>query len=95
MASVSAFFFGRESLPPDAIYHLNQAVRLVNSTIAASEAFSNSILSVVNLLVLQGLLRGDEAHARMHLEGLRKMVQLRGGIDELSQNEALLVKICK
>ena len=95
MATVNASFFGRNFLHPDAIYHLNQAVRIVNASLASSKALSDSILSVVNLLVLQGLVRDDESHARMHLDGLRTIVKLRGGLDQLTQNELLLVKICK
>ena len=95
MASVSAFFLGRKSLPTEAIYHLNQAVRLVNAKITTSEALSDSVISVVNLLVLQGLIREDQSHAKTHLDGLRKMVELRGGLGQLLQNEPLLVKICK
>jgi DNA-binding phage protein len=96
MASVSAFFFGRKGLPVDAMYHLNQAVRYVNTSLATSAALTDSVFAVVNLLSLQGLLQGDEVLARTHLSGLRKMVELRGGLSKIArENEVLHVKICK
>jgi hypothetical protein len=96
MASVSAFFFGRKGLPIDAMYHLNQAVRYVNTSLATSAALTDSVFAVVNLLALQGLLQGDEMLAKTHLNGLRKMVELRGGLGKITrENEVLHVKICK
>jgi hypothetical protein len=95
MASLTAFISGKALLPPSAIYHLNQAVSLINLRLDTVEALSDSSLSIVNLLVFQGLVLEEYAHAKVHLEGLQKMIELRGGLEQLSMNKALVVKICK
>jgi hypothetical protein len=95
MASLTAFISGKEHLPPKAIYHLNQAVSLINTRLDTSEALSDSSLAIVNFLTFQGLVLEKYTHAKVHLNGLRKMIELRGGLEQLSLNEVLLVKICK
>jgi hypothetical protein len=95
MATLNAFFFDREALPPEAANHLNQAVRLTNQRLRTSEAVSDSSLAVVNFLVVQELLREEKSGAEVHLRGLQQMVKLRGGLSQLADNDTLLLKICK
>lgn len=95
MMSLRSFMFGSTSIPPDALYHLSQAITLVNTSLGTSSALSDSNLSVVVFLVLQGLVREEYNHAKVHMDGLKNMIALRGGLDRAGLNEVLLVKICK
>ncbi|EXJ79038.1 hypothetical protein A1O3_08539 [Capronia epimyces CBS 606.96] len=95
MATLNAFFFGREAVPSKAIYHLGQAVSLVNQQLQTAEALSDSNLAVVNFLVVQELLREAQPEAEVHLRGLQKMIQLRGGLSQLGEDSPLAIKICK
>ncbi len=95
MATFNHFVFGREVPSVAATYHLTQAVALVNQALDTPTALSNSNLSVVNFLVVQELLRGARPEVEIHLKGLEKMIQLRGGISELRHDSMLMLKICK
>ncbi|KAF1979765.1 hypothetical protein BU23DRAFT_496621 [Bimuria novae-zelandiae CBS 107.79] len=95
MASMDSFFTGRGSLAPKAVYHLGCAVNLVNKKLATADALSDSTLAVVNFLVVQHLVREEHVQAEVHHKGLRKMVELRGGLSQLAHNEMLALKLCK
>jgi hypothetical protein len=96
MDTFSDFFQGRETASPKAMYHLSQAVSLVNQTLDTPDALSLSNLTVVNLLILEGILRGgrSSASAAIHLGGMRRMLELRGGLSMIEE-EWLAVKFCK
>lgn len=95
VATLNQFFFGRDTDPSHTVYHLTQAVRLVNQTLNTSEALSNANLGVVNFMAVHEMLNGAKEGARIHLKGLEKMVQLRGGILSLGSDTVLMLKVCK
>lgn len=77
------------------LQHYSTALRLVQDRLQSSEALSDSTLRAVISLVIQDQLRQQCVNARDHLEGLRKMIALRGGLSTLEGNRPLLLKICK
>ena len=95
MATFNEFFFDREIVSSKAIYHLNQAVRLVKQKLQTAEALSESNLAVVNFLIVQELLREAHSVAEVHLKGLHRMIELRGGLSQLGEDSLLALKICK
>ncbi|EGZ76383.1 hypothetical protein NEUTE2DRAFT_98137 [Neurospora tetrasperma FGSC 2509] len=96
MAALSDFFFGDQALTPDAIYHLSQAIHMVNQTLETNGALSESNLAVVNFLVIQELLRDSfKSKAEVHLKGLQRMLELRGGLNSLGEDNPLGIKISK
>ncbi|KAJ4376858.1 hypothetical protein N0V85_008978 [Neurospora sp. IMI 360204] len=96
MAALSDFFFGDQALTPDAIYHLSQAIHMVNRTLETNGALSDSNLAVVNFLVIQELLRDSmKSKAEVHLKGLQRMLELRGGLNSLGEDNPLGIKISK
>lgn len=68
---------------PEAMHRLSQAVTLVNLNLSTPEALPSSNISVVNILVVREMLRGNRESAEIHLMGLRKMIALRGGLKRL------------
>jgi hypothetical protein len=97
MATLNQFFGGdggARVVSPKAIYHLSQAVSLVNQKLNTSEALSNSNVTVVNFLVVQHLVRDAHSEAEVHLDGLDKMIELRGGLSQLG-DRLLALKICR
>lgn len=94
MSTMNHFFFGRSVDSSDSLYHLSQAVSLVNQTLDTPEALSNANLSVVNFIVVHELLNGAQGRAEIHLKGLQQMIELRGGITELG-DKMLMAKACK
>ncbi|KAB5566070.1 hypothetical protein GE09DRAFT_727896 [Coniochaeta sp. 2T2.1] len=95
MATLNHFMFGKEMSAVAAIHHLTQAVGLVNQALDTPAALSDANLSVVNFVVVQKLLRGERSEAEVHLRGLERMIQLRGGLSSLQQDSMLMLKICK
>ncbi|KAF7558920.1 hypothetical protein G7046_g5233 [Stylonectria norvegica] len=98
MATLNGFVFASDAGAFEASYHLGKAVRLVNEKLDTAEALTSSSLSVVNFLVVRDIHRGEQSSAEIHFNGLRKMVELRGGLSELEADCAdgtLAQKICK
>jgi hypothetical protein len=94
MATLNDFFCDSNALSSKAAYHLGQAVSLVNQKLDTEEALSISNLSVVNFLIVQEILREAQPKAEIHLDGLKRMLDLRGGLSHL-EDSVLALKICK
>jgi hypothetical protein len=75
--------------------HLAQAIKLIQARLQTDEALSDSTIRAVLSLLILGQLRQQHANARIHFEGLQRMIELRGGLTRLQGNRPLLLKICK
>ena len=95
MATLNGFVFNNEAVPLEAIHHLRKAVGLVNHKLGTLEALSNSNISVVNFMLIQGMYREDHLSAEIHWNGLRKIIKLRGCLLQLEDDHTLALKICK
>jgi hypothetical protein len=95
MATLNGFVFASNPLSLDAGRHLAKAIGLVNQRLATPDALAGSSISVVNFLVVREMFRGDRNSAEIHLNGLRKMIALRGGLSVLQDDHSLALKICK
>ncbi|KAL1861333.1 hypothetical protein VTK73DRAFT_7148 [Phialemonium thermophilum] len=79
----------------ESLHHLSLAIRLVNKRLAGDDALADSTLTLVMMLILQEQIRKGMFEADIHFEGLKKLVELRGGIEKLETNLPLVLKICK
>lgn len=61
----------------------------------SEDALSDSSLALVLTLVIQEQLRNQINDAEVHLRGLHRMIELRGGLDQLEGNSALVLKTVK
>jgi len=95
MGTLNRFFFGRAVDLADTMSHLTQAVVLVNQSLDTDEALCDSNIFTVNFMVVHELLTGAKQRALVHMKGLQKMVELRGGSLALGPNLMLLAKVCK
>ncbi|EHK20396.1 uncharacterized protein TRIVIDRAFT_48760 [Trichoderma virens Gv29-8] len=80
---------------PKALYHLSQTFNYVTRLLAGPDALSDSTIMIVVNLISQELIRKGYGDLQVHLNGLQKMIQLRGGLSKLEGNPALLLKVCK
>jgi hypothetical protein len=94
MGTMNEFFFGSEIASPKTISHLNQAISLVNQSLQTADALSNSNIAVVNFLIVRELVGEEKSTAEVHMKGLQKIVELRGGLSQL-RDPLLTLKICK
>lgn len=68
---------------------------MVKDRLLGHEALSDSTLMLIILLILQEQMRQEIESARVHYEGLKKMIELRGGLDQLEYNAPMALKVCK
>lgn len=95
METCIEFFLGHKHSSPEVLYHLSETFRLVNEKLNSDEALSDTSLGTILMLIIQEQIRKEKQQADVHYQGLRRMIQLRGGISTLENNPPLLLKICK
>ena len=95
MGTLNRYFLGRDVPASSIMSHLTQAVILVNQSLDTHEATCDANIYVVNFMVVQELLNGAKERSLVHLRGLQRMIELRGGLDDLEPNLKLLAKVCK
>jgi hypothetical protein len=75
-------------------YHFYKLVRALNERLSDSAAaVSDSTVTTITSMVMVALCVHDLAAARTHLDGLRRIVQLRGGIEAFNHNPKLQEKL--
>ena len=70
--------------------HLAQAFMLVNQRLSQADALSDNSIAVVVMLTHFERLRGRYFKGLVHLDGLCKMVEMRGGIVQLTRDQPSL-----
>lgn len=78
-----------------ALYHLSRTFAHVKRRLESEDALSDSTIAIVMSLVSQEQIRQQHAAAQIHTQGLIKLIELRGGLDQLGGNIGLVLKICK
>ncbi|KAH8651443.1 hypothetical protein BX600DRAFT_554262 [Xylariales sp. PMI_506] len=78
-----------------AMIHLSRTLELLQQKLETVDlATSNSTIAVVQILTLAADLLGDEDSAKKHLQGLQRIVNLRGGLGALRESRTLQAKVC-
>ncbi|RYP24905.1 hypothetical protein DL767_008529 [Monosporascus sp. MG133] len=95
MQACNELFLGGGESSPKALYYLSQTFAQVRKRLQSPDALSDSTISTVLSLITQELIRKYQPGVKIHFAGLIRMVELRGGLDQLEKNLPLLVKICK
>lgn len=89
----------QNSQAPLVDFHFHKTIRLLQARLDSPDdpqSISDPTIMVVSLLGLTAELTGDYVAAKKHLEGLRKMVELRGGLSMLQfGNSRLPAKVCR
>ncbi|KAI5461788.1 hypothetical protein BGZ63DRAFT_424645 [Mariannaea sp. PMI_226] len=95
MQACNEIFLGNTTGSPKALHHLSQTLAQVKRRLESDDALSDSTIGIVLSLVAQEQIRQDHRGAKTHFDGLEKIVELRGGLDQLEGNLPLLLKVCK
>lgn len=66
-----------------AIQHMARSLQLINSRFAKSQSVSDINIAVVVVMTQYTRMSGQLNECRIHLDGLERMVQLRGGINAI------------
>lgn len=82
--------FGRQTY-----HHLRKTIGLLNEHLSRGGAatVNDAIVAVVMTLTMVADMLGDQTAVRAHLDGLRRMVRLRGGLDDFRGNTKLHIKL--
>lgn len=95
MEASNEIFLGNGASSPKALYRLSQTLAQVKRRLESADALSDSTIGIVVSLISQEQCRKEFLGAKAHIDGLRRMVELRGGLGQLEGNIALLLKVCK
>lgn len=95
MQACNEIFLGEGANSPKAFYYLSQTFAQVRKRLASTDALSDATIGIVLSLINQEQIRKEHASAKAHIDGLKRMIELRGGLDKFEGNRALLLKICK
>jgi hypothetical protein len=82
MEAFNHFFMEEGTSSPEALYHLSTTFSLVEERLKSAEALSDSTLGIIFMLVLQEQIRQGQIEAEIHFDGLKKMIELRGGLSK-------------
>lgn len=69
--------------PMEGMRHLSLAFRLVNERLSGMNPVSDITMAVVVVLTQYERLQGHYGQVLIHLDGLQRMVELRGGMSQL------------
>lgn len=92
-ASYVDFFQRKPAISSKTLHHISQAYGLVNMKLSGPLSVSDSAIAAVVSLAIYQQVHHQPATGLVHLHGLYRMIQLRGGIARLMQeNRALALK---
>ncbi|KAE8369789.1 hypothetical protein BDV27DRAFT_120206 [Aspergillus caelatus] len=78
------------SYGPVTRFHLAKTLQYLQQSLGDRiEATKSSTMTVVGLLSLAGIIAGDLESAAKHMDGLQRMIELRGGWDSLIDRETI------
>lgn len=82
-----------------AITHHSEALRLLRERLSGickkEDKVSESTILVVLFLAIHAHLVNDYETAKNHMDGLRKMIDMRGGLFSFSHNTKLILELLK
>ncbi|TVY48307.1 hypothetical protein LOCC1_G001955 [Lachnellula occidentalis] len=73
--------------PTEAIHHQSRTLRLINERLSGQDAVSDTNIAVVVALTQYDRLRGNYYNSLAHIQGLQRMIELRGGISKLAHSK--------
>lgn len=95
MQTCNEIMLGKTARSPVALYHQSCAYLTVNQKLQGEEALLDSTLWLVVILINQEQLTQRHDISNIHLKGLERLIELRGGLSKLEPNAGLVLKICK
>ena len=95
MAACNEQFLGDGGHSTKAMYHMTNSLMHVRERLEGDDALSDATLGLVISFITQEQIRNEHEAARIHLNGLARMIELRGGLTSLEHSLPILLKTCK
>ncbi|CAG9983258.1 unnamed protein product [Clonostachys byssicola] len=86
------FIVQREQDSAEFTQHLTRGLQLINVKLSGVHALSDLAICTVILLCLVSSIRTLPSQTKVHFDGLCRMINLRGGLDQLKENPFLTEK---
>jgi hypothetical protein len=94
VTSATNDYFLSRSLSQATVFHLRRTLHFLNKKLAHEDAWlEDSNVYVIVMLTLMAVSFGDYTAAGAHMDGLRRIVELRGGIEYLQSTPKLHYKL--
>jgi hypothetical protein len=78
--------------PTEAMRHLSQVFRLVNTRLSGASVVSNTTIAAILMMVQHERILRRYRQGFIHLAGLQRMVELRGGMYQFNKDEPYLAR---
>ncbi|KAF7924188.1 uncharacterized protein EAE97_010800 [Botrytis byssoidea] len=91
VTALNSLVLNRED-PKIAMHHLSLAFHLINEKLSGNEAASDTTIAVVLTMSHYYRLQGQVIQGLVHLQGLERMVKMRGGISNLRREQPTLAQ---
>jgi hypothetical protein len=90
--SFSDHFGGTIETCSAALSHISEAYRLINERLSSDEQVSDISIAVVTVLAIYQRMHHQQYTGLVHFQGLRQMIQLRGGLARLAKEHPTLAQ---
>ncbi|ETS76762.1 hypothetical protein PFICI_12149 [Pestalotiopsis fici W106-1] len=90
-AAFSSMIIGDDDTA-EAMRHLSRTFQLVNKKLSGSEATADTTFASIVAMTQYERLKGNYKKGLIHLDGLERLTNMRGGIGQLSQRQPALAK---
>ncbi|KAK8058234.1 hypothetical protein PG994_008682 [Apiospora phragmitis] len=80
---MASFSQGESRLTSLVMTHMAKAYQVINERLSGPEALCDSSIAVVTSLAMHEDLHQQQSTAMLHFQGLRRMIELRGGMRQL------------
>lgn len=74
------------------MHHLSLAFRLINDKLSGNDAVADTTIAVVLTMSHYYRLQGQFSQGLIHLEGIERMVKMRGGISNFKREQFTLAQ---
>ncbi|KAK8035446.1 hypothetical protein PG993_010441 [Apiospora rasikravindrae] len=82
-ATLASFSLGEFRLTSLVMTHMAKTYQIINKRLSGPEALCDGSIAVVTSLAMHEDLNQQQSTAMLHFQGLRRMIDLRGGIKQL------------
>lgn len=82
-ATLASFSLGDSRLSSLVMTHMARAYQIINKRLSGRDALRDSSIAVVTSLAMNEDLHQQQSTAKLHFEGLRRMIELRGSMRQM------------
>ncbi len=90
---MKSILYGTDNI--NSLCSLSRTFAHVKKRLESEQALSGASMYMLMTLIMQEQIRQQSDAVRVHADGLRRIIELRGGLSQLEGDIGLVIKICK